>query len=288
MPVPYSLNAAGQIGYFGPNRVIAGRHPGTVRNTPLAFATLPVIGASNDPANWFIDSGVTVTTGVRDPFGGSQAVKLSVSSGVKLISPYRGNPIGTWRERDVFMSAMWVRGRPYTAQIYTLFGRYNADNFPLVDVLGYADTVGSDEWNCVVAWGRASGPALPTGNTAIEIQIQMNAGDEIEVFQPQIYFLSQDAAGADFERVTDTELAEIATNLNTAPGYLYPNTLGTPEQYKLIGHGGLGTALSYVQGTSPGQLTIVGSFTPKKYEPIFGANNQIKGWVELINATINT
>jgi hypothetical protein len=56
---------------------------------------------------------------------------------------------------------------------------------------------------------------------------------------------------------------------------------------KVISASGLGTGLAYEEGVGSGQVTIAGSFSPKKYEPIFKADGTLKGWVELLDGSIN-
>jgi hypothetical protein len=50
----------------------------------------------------------------------------------------------------------------------------------------------------------------------------------------------------------------------------------------------VGEGEPYVEGVAQGQLTIIGSFSPKKLHPVTDRAGNFQGWVELINATINT
>jgi hypothetical protein len=49
----------------------------------------------------------------------------------------------------------------------------------------------------------------------------------------------------------------------------------------------VGEGTPYVVGVGSGQLTVAGSFSPKKYHPVSDRAGNIQGWIEIIDATVN-
>jgi hypothetical protein len=86
----------------------------------------------------------------------------------------------------------------------------------------------------------------------------------------------------------DNDACEYMGVATSKPRYLRPGECGTMEGQPLFGHGGLGSGLALVEGVGAGQVTIAGSFSPKKYEPVLdAATGAIKGFVELLDGEIN-
>lgn len=286
-------NRRGQYAVYGPERLLAGKHMAAFRHGGLGTAVLPSQGLVEAlPANWqSIAAGVTVTiTGIRDPFGGTSAIRLSSATDGKLVSIF-GRHIGVNSAvGDIYIAAMWFRGNTAHSDAYGFSVQNNAQTEVYLSKTAFPPRPLGGEWNCLVVGGRLAaadnGGTPVTTDTITRLQLTLNAGASVDVFEPTIYCLP--ASDAAFSSVSDNEVAEIVTHGRTSPGYLSTGMLGTHYGQKVIAHGGIGTGLTYVEGAGSGALTIVGSFSPKRYQPTFAADGTtIRGWSELVNATIN-
>lgn len=280
-------NSLSQTGHWGHDRLIAGRHPGTYRNGDIASGPLASIGISNDPDDWAsIDGGITVTNNVRDPFGGTLANRFSSATSGPQILIHSGGYATVANVGDVCAAAVWMRTNGSNVA-YTIDVRYNVDNTILFTRSGYFSTANGNEWVCVATGGRLEQVAgiLPTGNISCVLQVTMSAGQTIDIYEPSIYRLTQADESAIFSSVSDTELAEILTNIKTVPSYLSAGITGTHFGQKFVAHGGLGTNAKYIVGGGSGQITI-GSQNDNAIE-VFDATGASLGVIKLFDFTVN-
>lgn len=271
-----------QTGYYGYDRSIAGRHAASARSGSPVSAPIPCKGlVPADPASWST-TGLTVTTGIRDPWGGTTAVRISNSSGSAKTAAYVGRHFGsTSNPGDIYAAAAFVRGDS---------GSGHAFRLDVVDtgVSYLAETakmprVGSGEWECVSAGARLS--AGISGSASVcTMETQIADGASIDICCPQAYFLPI----ADATDVTDDELAEIITHLQPQNDYIDVNCVGTRVGQKFIGFDGFGTnsANKKTVGVGSGQLTLTGTGTV--YLPTYDKDGStIIGWVAQLQATVN-
>lgn len=278
-------NSENQTGYYGYDRRIAGRHAAAVRSGAPVAAPLPIFGlVESDPTNWQSTTGLTVTTGIRDPFGGTGAVRLTNSSGSTKVATYLGRHVGgASADDDIYVGAIFARGMP-VGSVGLRIDVIQSGTTLLTDAAFMPRGGGSPlEWECLTVGGRLAGGASGTGSVCT-LQTSIPNGVSIDVYCPTIGFLPV----ADATDVSDDEVAEIITQFQPMHEYLHPNCVGTRVGQKFIGHDGFGTnsANAKTVGVGSGQLTLTGSGTV--YLPMYDKDGTtIIGWVAQLQATVN-
>lgn len=230
---------------------------------------------------------VTVTSGQASPDGSSSAFKLvsPSSGGAKFTSVNLGGGIAAG---DYIVASAWIKapsgGVNAAVGSFMWLSMFSSATESLTDVVASTAGIraGNGEWQFVNLIGQIGATAVSNAYTWANFQIYTPQGSvPIYVDGAFIaYFPAASFAKNDAFRYWRT--------LRHLPSYALPSgAAGTRAGQKLVGHGGLGTGTAFVAGVGSGQLTVVGSFTPKKYEPMYNADGTIKGWFELVNATIN-
>jgi hypothetical protein len=275
-----SFDADGKLGWWGNN----GRLAGWRIDAQAQFGVFQGLGLENLlPAigDWTEGSGVTVTPGQSSrEINGTDEAFLVEGSGGSLASGAITTPAAALDDHFIFWT--WIRGNnangnklPVTDLIFR--GGYPTGNESLIQQ--YSPFGGDGQWDLLMRVGRCG--ASDVGETDFRMFFFTLTGYEYEVFGTTLIHLP----AATYSRNAVWRLAH--TIRAPFPQYLPLGLAGTMEGQKLIAHGGLGTGTAFVEGVGAGQLTVVGSFSPKKYEPVYEADGTIKGWVEMINATVN-
>ena len=227
-----------------------------------------------DPTGWTL-TGVTVTPGQSteglDDSDGAYLVSGSGEMRFDVTVPTPG-------DGDNVVFGMWARSATPDTVLngHNLVASLNIFQDLICPVP--PGTGGDGDWQ----WATGIGQVLKSatgGSSTLEVHFPVSA--DYYFYAPTVYYLPL----ADFTR---NEAYRIHATFVSMPTYLQSGCAGTMAGVPLIGHGGLGTDNAFVEGVDPGELTIVGSFTPKKYEPILAADGTVKGWVELLDGTVNT
>jgi hypothetical protein len=280
-------NQQRQTGWWGFDRLISGRAMGAIRNQALFTSPLPSYAIAQAPAGWLVSGGVTITAGFRDPFGGTRAYRCTGTGNILFQWMHVIGSPNTSENGDIYQAAMWMRGEKPGVAASLLVNNNAANQTYLTKNMFMPQAEGaSGEWNCLTAGGVLSGLSAPSTDTVTRFGLTLTGSETVYIFLPQLYVLRVGDAG--YDEVSAAEQTELLTNIQPIPSYILDaNMVGTLPGQKLCGHGGLASGLAYVEGVGAGQLTVVGSFTPKKYEPVYNPDGTIKGWMELIQATVN-
>jgi hypothetical protein len=242
----------------------------------------------NDSSTWDLDGGNITAAACSDPWGGNTAIRLTRvggSDGVYVFPQDEDTDPHTSTQFTHVVGDRWVAGcylrRDTGLPGDPLFSFNMAGNNGNFGGSVAAVFTGDGEWQWYVFGGTLE--TITDSHSGVRFSLQAEfsrSGSSIDVCDP---LLLRVPAGD----MTDNEFAEWVLALQPTDFYLPVGMAGTRPGIKVIGHGGLGTGLAYVEGVASGQLTVAGSFTPKKYEPILKADGTVKGWVELVDASVN-
>lgn len=252
---------------------ITGKHPGAARAGGALGARYKnfVLLA----ADWGPGTGVTVTPGGGEPApdgGPSDLIETSGGASSVAITLNGQNTVpGGNVEGGTFVFCGWINS---DVPLGPTIANIDSNQF---EIPPFNTGSGNTGWQFI-----SSSQLVETSDPAANFQgtLTTGANSSISVRGLTMIWVPPD--------VPDNDLYEFLGTIKHQPFYLEPGDVGTMDGQKFIGHGGLGTGLAYVEGVSSGQLTVNGSFSPKRYEPIFAEDGTtIKGWVEMIDADIN-
>lgn len=253
-------------------------------NHPAGRRTMGPIGArylnkTLVPGSWTAGGGVTVTGGHSAPDGTLTATKI-IGVGDVNIRPSAVDSTNSFEVGGRVVMGGWFNADSGFGSNHLVFqgvaGQITFAGTGDEAIRGNADYAGNG-WQFMAIHGIVA--TIPGGATQTYLVKTVSVATAIYLWGMFCFYVPA--------AVKDNDFYEFLGTLKHQPVYLPAGYSGTMEGQKFIGHGGLGSGLTYVEGVASGQLTIVGSFTPKRYEPKFNADGTIRGWFELLDATIN-
>lgn len=277
-----SPNIYKRTGWYGSDRLVAGRHLAAARSGAPTTAPFDIKGGVQDSGTWAKSpGGVTITTSIADPFGGTNAIRIANATGstglvTLLASSFGGAPI----EGDFMAAAMWIKPNAQGANHAFTFrvGDNDLTNIFLSGFADYPNFEDSGEWYMAVVGGQLEDVSGGVTNTVLEIQVE--DGGAVDVYLPTVF-----RAGF---AMSAAEAAEWATHIQPMPEHIEASMCGTKVGQVFIADGGIGTnsANAKTEGVGSGELTLTGSGTV--YLPIYDRDGStVIGWVAALQATIN-
>lgn len=248
-----SPNQTSRTGWYGSDRLVAGRHMAAGRGFGIVANpyTQPG-GGTQDTASWAKSpGGITfTTTGIRDPSGGTNAVRITNNTGddgtVTIFSAAVG---GAPANGDFFAGGMWIRNISQGANHAFSFTVDNADIITFLDTYcDYPNGEAQGEWYMGIAGGPLTNASGVTAAATLELQIA--DGGIVDVYLPCVWRGDIDADN------TAAEFAEWKTHLQPMWDGLPTGFLGTPPNKKVVLHGGMGTAARYTVGVATDEITL--------------------------------
>ncbi len=248
-----TLMQAGQSGFWATKR-IAGRHPAQYRsvgglNSARYANYFPAV------AEWTAPSGGAVTAGQVDPFGGTQAVKITGTGDADFshVIDMGANATG---DRIVIAS---LYRREEGAIVGDIIYQVSGGNGLLFNV---SNDIAGAGWQWLVGWQALTGSAVSLVSATYR-----NSGTTYH-YQPML--IRVPAA------VTDDEFAEYVETLRTQPLYLPVGSDGTGVDRVFYGHGGFGAAV---------QTKTVGANTGKVVPFYDAATGSLIGYINIVAAS---
>ncbi len=281
-------NQMSQAGYYGEhgNRILAGRHFSSARSGSLNANVLGGNNAFQDPDDWTTQNITVTDTGIRDPFGGTRAVRLTATNSgafcnFRLLQGFTAN-VG-----DFWFGTVWMRRDTNLGRAMDLRVTNVDQDVTYLSQSGYYPRAegAAGEWNPIQAGGYLTGLGVDDTDTAVVLQVNIENGEHVDVYLPSLW-TSPVADRTD--KVTLAEIGEIMAHQAPAPGYLLAGDVGTPAGVKVFGAGGFGTDSDNTNtaGVGSGQLTLTGTGTV--YLPVYDLDGTtIIGWTALLQATVN-
>ncbi len=264
---------ARQVCWWADQRV-AGKTPASTRPSGGLMSARYKNEIQNDASTWTLSS-ITATPGFADPFGGTNAINLTVSGfQFAQLSPDHGDTTVVTGLRWVF--GCWVKrtgGLVSGANGSVLTMQYIPDNPPFLPFQP-APFFGDGDWQFLVC----SDTVTTVTDSGAHCHGYIYIKDQLTVYNPVIHHVP---AG----EMTDNEFAEYVSTLRQQAYYLKAGYSGTQAGTKFIAHGGLGTAARYDVGVSTGQITL-GAATGKAVE-LFDEDGNSLGVVAPLSFTVN-
>jgi hypothetical protein len=270
----------GQPGLTSQGSLI-GQHPGGRRALgPLSYSRVNNLVVPT--ASWVPGSGSTVTTGILDPFGGHNAVRVTGATGVYVHPQDDATPLpsigdtwimgGWFRRTGGWGGAGFHIGACVTSNELGHIGEYGA---AIVSSFG-----GDGEWQ----WLSAIAPVTttPTGSIyGIRFTLSPQDSTGFEVYGLVGARIPATAA------LTQNELSEYVANLSSQAQYMAAGQFGTMDNVRFIAHGGLGMASTNATAVGGGSgQAVLGSNT--KVVPLYDKDGTtILGYIPLYAVTFN-
>jgi hypothetical protein len=278
---PASSWVNGQPGIDGTGRLI-GQHPAGRRAVgPLSYSRFGNFVVPT--ASWEPGAGATVTTGILDPFGGHNAVKVTGAAGVYV--HHQDDAIPLPAIGDAWIMAGWFRraGGWGTGGGFLMGSCITASNLGAIGEFGtalYSGFGGDGEWQWLSSIGINT--VAPTGSSyGLRFALSPQDSTGYEVYG--LVGIRIPAAAA----LTKNELYEFVQNMSHQAQYMAAGQFGTMDGVRFIAHGGLGmnsTNATTVGGGS-GQA-VLGSNT--KVVPLYDKDGTtILGYIPLYAVTFN-
>ncbi len=283
-------NEQGQVGPYGEigGQFLAGRHVSLARSGAPNANVLGGNYANQDSDDWITNDVTLTTTGIRDPFGGTRAVRIT-GTGTGAFVTFRSLNSTPSNDGDLWFGAIWMRRDTAKGRaVDVLVTDTNDNEIVYLNAHGYypvADGT-AGEWEPVNVSGFLSDIPSPdyVDNNMIFTLIIGN-GEHVDVYLPSLWY---NPVADRTDKVTSAEIGEILTHQAPAPSYLLNGHVGTPIGVKVFAAGGLGTDSDNTKtaGIGSGQLTLTGSGTV--YLPVYDLDGTtVIGWTELLQATVN-
>lgn len=230
-----SPNVSHRTGWYGVDRLVAGRHLAAARAFSPTTAPFAIKTGVQNSANWAKSpGGITITaTGITDPAGGTGAVRITNNTGSMGLVTMLGSSVGAAPIEDDFMAAtMWIKSDSQGGNHAFSF-RVGTADFDQIFFSGDADYPNGDdrgEWYMATVGGRLANVSGGVTNTTLEVQVA--SGGSIDVYLPTVFRA--------FYAVTETEAAEWTAHLQPMGDWMTVGTAGTKTNQRFIAHGGYG------------------------------------------------
>lgn len=267
-----SPNITKRTGWYGLDRIVAGRHLASARGFSPTTPPLDQKTGIQDGSTWAKSpGGILITnTGIRDPSGGFQAVRVSNNTGsFGTVTIFQGSVGGSPTEGDFLGACMWIKSSTQGSNHAFSF-KVGTNDFSSVFLSGDADYPNGSlagEWYMASIGGNLTNVSGGVTNTVLEFQIA--TGGSVDVYLPTIF-----RAGY---VISEAEAAEWATHLVPVPDYLPTGMAGTRTLQKFAAHGGYAVNQSLLVSPSGGSAGLqdweavyeLDGVTIRGYRPIY-------------------
>jgi hypothetical protein len=227
-----------------------------------------------------LPTGITITRDGLGPFGTGTAIKIVADASYDGSSIVIGDYpyVGAWAVGDYVAVGSWINS-PDAAAIGLNLEAYalGTVDFGGSAFVQAARHIRQSGWQWCSS-GAAKLTAITTGQYFLTINNIPAGAGTYYLYAPTIVR----AAAA----IGDQDFYEWAGCMKGSSLYLTAGISGTMEDEPFIAHGGIGSAI-YREGAGAGEVTIVGSFTPKKYVKWINPDGTLAGMVEVVDGDIN-